>query len=50
MANIKNWGQEFIHYRFLLSELVKKGIVLKYRRSYLGLGLFEYCINYNWSS
>lgn len=27
----------FKRYRFLLSELVKKGIVLKYRRSYLGL-------------
>ena len=29
--------QEFHRYRFLLSELVKKGIVLKYRRSYLGM-------------
>lgn len=27
----------FMHYRFLLKELVKKGITLKYRRSYLGL-------------
>lgn len=35
--NIKTWKQEFVQYRFLLSELVKKGIVLKYRRSYLGL-------------
>ncbi len=37
MSSIKKWGQEFVQYRFLLSELVKKGIVLKYRRSYLGL-------------
>lgn len=37
MESIKKWKQEFIQYRFLLSELVKKGIVLKYRRSYLGL-------------
>lgn len=29
--------QEFKRFRFLLSELVKRGIVLKYRRSYLGL-------------
>lgn len=29
--------QEFKKYQFLLSELVKRGIVLKYRRSYLGL-------------
>lgn len=29
--------QEFKKYHFLLSELVKRGIVLKYRRSYLGL-------------
>lgn len=28
---------DFKKYRFLLSELVKRGIVLKYRRSYLGL-------------
>ena len=27
----------FFRYRFLLGELVKKGIVLKYRRSYLGI-------------
>ena len=27
----------FMRYRFLLKELVKKGITLKYRRSYLGL-------------
>lgn len=37
MTNLKKWIQEFVQYRFLLSELVKKGIVLKYRRSYLGL-------------
>lgn len=29
--------KDFIKYRFLLSELVKKGIKLKYRRSYLGI-------------
>lgn len=33
MKYIKN----FIRYQFLLSELVKKGIKLKYRRSYLGI-------------
>ena len=27
----------FLKYRFLLMELVKKGIKLKYRRSYLGI-------------
>ena len=27
----------FVNYRFLLWELVKKGIKLKYRRSYLGI-------------
>ena len=37
MTNFKKKLQEFFRYRFLLSELVKKGIVLKYRRSYLGL-------------
>ena len=37
MKNLKSSFQEFLRYRFLLSELVKKGIVLKYRRSYLGL-------------
>lgn len=37
MLAIKKWKQEFFQYRFLLSELVKKGIILKYRRSYLGL-------------
>lgn len=29
--------EELKRYRFLLSELVKRGIVLKYRRSYLGM-------------
>ena len=29
--------QNFWRYRFLLAELVKKGIKLKYRRSYLGI-------------
>lgn len=29
--------KDFFKYRFLLSELVKKGIKLKYRRSYLGI-------------
>ena len=29
--------KNFIRYRFLLGELVKKGIKLKYRRSYLGI-------------
>lgn len=33
MKSIKN----FFRYRFLVSELVKKGIRLKYRRSYLGM-------------
>lgn len=37
MNNLKQTFQEFFRYRFLLSELVKKGIVLKYRRSYLGI-------------
>lgn len=37
MNNLKETFQEFYRYRFLLSELVKKGIVLKYRRSYLGI-------------
>lgn len=37
MIYIKTGIQEFKQYRFLLSELVKKGIVLKYRRSYLGM-------------
>lgn len=37
MSSLKEMFQEFIRYRFLLGELVKKGIVLKYRRSYLGI-------------
>lgn len=37
MNKLENKFQEFRRYRFLLSELVKKGLVLKYRRSYLGL-------------
>lgn len=32
-----NFIHTFMKYRFLLSELVKKGIRLKYRRSYLGI-------------
>ena len=34
---MKRYIQNFTKYRFLLSELVKKGIALKYRRSYLGV-------------
>ena len=34
---MKKYVQNFNRYRSLLYELVKKGIVLKYRRSYLGL-------------
>lgn len=34
---MKKYIDSFINYRFLLSELVKKGIKLKYRRSYLGI-------------
>lgn len=37
MKTLKSRINNFIKYRFLLSELVKKGIVLKYRRSYLGM-------------
>ena len=33
---MKKYVDNFMQYRFLLSELVKKGIKLKYRRSYLG--------------
>ena len=32
-----NYIKSFFRYRFLLGELVKKGIRLKYRRSYLGI-------------
>jgi ABC-2 type transport system permease protein len=34
---MKKYIDSFIKYRYLLIELVKKGIKLKYRRSYLGL-------------
>lgn len=34
---MKKYIDNFMQYRFLLSELVKKGIKLKYRRSYLGI-------------
>jgi ABC-2 type transport system permease protein len=34
---MKKYIDSFINYRFLLAELVKKGIKLKYRRSYLGI-------------
>ena len=34
---VVGFWKNFIKYQFLLRELVKKGIVLKYRRSYLGL-------------
>ena len=34
---MKEYVNTFIRYRFLLGELVKKGIKLKYRRSYLGI-------------
>lgn len=34
---MKQYIHNFMKYRFLLVELVKKGITLKYRRSYLGL-------------
>ena len=34
---MKKYVDNFMQYRFLLSELVKKGIKLKYRRSYLGM-------------
>ena len=34
---MKKYIQGFMRYRYLLKELVYKGIKLKYRRSYLGL-------------
>lgn len=37
MNEIKEFWSNFKKYQFLLRELIKKGIVLKYRRSYLGL-------------
>jgi ABC-2 type transport system permease protein len=36
-ASLKKYVNNFAKYRFLLGELVKKGITLKYRRSYLGI-------------
>lgn len=36
-VKMKKYIDNFIQYKFLLSELVKKGIKLKYRRSYLGI-------------
>ena len=34
---MKKYIDSFLNYRFLLWELVKKGIKLKYRKSYLGI-------------
>ncbi len=34
---MKKYFDNLRQYQFLLSELVKKGIKLKYRRSYLGI-------------
>ncbi|MGN0383989.1 MAG: ABC transporter permease [Eubacterium sp.] len=34
---MKKYIDSFMKYRFLLNELIKKGIKLKYRRSYLGI-------------
>lgn len=34
---MKKYIHNFLQYRFLLSQLVRKGIKLKYRRSYLGI-------------
>ena len=36
-VKMKKYIDNHIQYKFLLSELVKKGIKLKYRRSYLGI-------------
>ena len=36
-VKMKKYINNLIQYKFLLSELVKKGIKLKYRRSYLGI-------------
>ena len=47
---MKNYIDSFMRYRFLLVELVKKGIKLKYRRSYLGLMDSVGTIAYNDSS
>ena len=35
--NIKRYLNNFLRYKYLLYELVKKNIKLKYRRSYLGI-------------
>ncbi len=35
--NIKKYIKNFVNYKYLLYELVKKNIKLKYRRSYLGI-------------
>lgn len=37
ISRMKKQIKNFMRYRFLLGELVKKGIKLKYRRSYLGI-------------
>ncbi len=37
MGNLKQYFMNFAKYKFLLYELVKKNIKLKYRRSYLGI-------------
>lgn len=34
---MKKYVKNFMRYKFLLAELVKKGVKLKYRRSYLGI-------------
>ena len=36
-STVKSYIENFKKYRFLLWELVKKGVKLKYRRSYLGI-------------
>lgn len=36
-GRLKKYFNNFAKYRFLLAELVKKGVTLKYRRSYLGV-------------
>ena len=43
---MKKYVDNFMQYRFLLSELVKKGIKLKYRRSYLGMICLLYTSEY----
>ena len=34
---MKKYLKNFLRYKYLLTELVKKNIKLKYRRSYLGI-------------